>query len=87
MLSKGDTVSFPFRGRSFRSRPFRAAAIAALAAATVGTLLVVAPAASAAGGPSVVLNQDTGAATIGDVHTVTATVTGADGLPAPDGPS
>ena len=68
--------------RLFRS--FRPLAVA-MAAATVGSLAAgISPAASATG-PSVILSQDVAARSPGEFHTVTATVTGADGQPAADG--
>jgi hypothetical protein len=58
---------------------------AVAAAATIASLAVgITPAASAAGA-SVTLSQDVTGRSPGEVHTVTATVTGADGQPAADG--
>jgi hypothetical protein len=59
--------------------------LAAVATATLASVLAVAPPASSAAGPSVTLSPAAATRSPGEVHTVTATVTGADGQPAPDG--
>ncbi|HKN40248.1 MAG TPA: hypothetical protein VJ456_14225, partial [Acidimicrobiia bacterium] len=59
--------------------------MAAVTAATMASLLVGVTPAASAGTPAVVLSQTVATRSPGEVHTVTATVTGADGQPAADG--
>lgn len=59
----------------------------AIALVALGTAAVLTPAqpAGAATGAAVVLSQPSGSAPTGSVHAVTATATGSDGKPVPDG--